>query len=282
MSIAAAVRALESEREELLEERRQLQATLHQLDISLEQLDRALQALQPLIAVPADPEPEPAPIPAQDPEPEPEPAPAPEPEPEPAPVVAIRPAACVEADDNDGPPTDAQKQALDEVLQLLDRPEWVEGAVLVRTTWVRTDGRQWECSCAKKCRTLGQLKQHLLGVTDPVRHAPLIRAAVEVPVRRKTDQPAADASPTAMVKGLPYGCACYSRFPTTYDWSQHVKDQRPADRRRHRLVDQPKATMVPTGLPKPKPTMEPLKPAVAALAERTKVTVHRDDVGVLA
>jgi hypothetical protein len=192
-----------------------------------------------------------------------------------------------ESDLPSGPPPTAVDAGVAAVLAVLDHPEWVDGAVRRRgsTGWERADGGRWRCDCGKQCRTLGQLRQHLITVINPAAHRPAItangtvRAGSYIDGRNSTPDVAAPGPaaprPTAVVDGLPFGCSCFSRFPTGRDWSDHVKAQPTKERRRHRLVVQPKAQMVDTGIPHPKPAVTALPPAVAALQDRTKVFPHR-------
>lgn len=138
---------------------------------------------------------------------------------------------------------------LAEILTLLEHPEWVEGAVRRdgSTAWTRADGDLWECSCGKRSRLLSQLHQHLRNVVDPRQHRPLIEATTGHAEKEPTGPPVVAAN--GMVKGLPFGCSCRARFATTRDWADHRKGKPTGERNRHRLVDQPRATMVPTGLP---------------------------------
>lgn len=160
---------------------------------------------------------------------------------------------------------------------LLEHPERVEGAVRQGNgAWIRADGHMWSCSCGRRVRTLSKLRDHLKVVVDPGRHRPEITEAADVPEAAENIPENIPASIPAVGPGpvLPYACACGDRYLTVREWSAHVK-QHPAQTRQHRLADQPKAALVPTGLPAPKPAVEPLHPAVAALQGRQIIRSRR-------
>lgn len=146
-------------------------------------------------------------------------------------------------------------------LTLLAHPERVEGALRLRgknATWVRQDGKPWECDCGKKSRTLAHLASHLRNVVNPDRHRPLIEErssevaqagpgeAVEAERRQDQAVPCNTAPPT----NRPFACSCGERFTSAHEWSEHRRSQGlVTSQAKHRLIEQPPARWVPTGVP---------------------------------
>jgi transposase-like protein len=113
-------------------------------------------------------------------------------------------------------------------------PATITGAkVIAGGAVVRQDGSDWECTCGKRTRTIGQLRQHILNTVNPDSHQ-------LVPVA----EPDTAGDPSGR-----YVCSCAARFVTERDWVGHRRLYLPTEQKAHRLADHPPVSLVPTGVP---------------------------------